>query len=361
MRKWIFKCLILIVGLGCNSKGPHLKEIHSIHKEFKDFITIDDKIFALDLENKLVQINPTAEGYRIVATQVQAFGPMQSSEIIVVTQSGEIKSYDFKKAVWTKRGTTTVEVKGIIPVDKNVYLWTDSGIIDYRTGKLYENDSSYNSQIKDSGLPPNAIAVDSDKNIWLSFNFGEWGGDLVVFSTQEEQYLHPKLKNYDFNLLAIQDILVSKEAVYLMPEGYSLQLAPILEVENLSSRVLFQPKEKKEKVISEDGGEGYSIKRPFAISAGAIDNQKNKIYVGTFENKIWEGDLSMDLSKEINWKEIANITDYQNQNDTDSKEFPVIDNVSIIKLENMKNKGFAFLPFEGGIGYLKKDQLKVFK
>ena len=359
MRKWIFKCLILIVAVGCNSKEPHFKEIHSVHGEFKDFVAMDDNIFALDQENNLVQINPASEGYEIIETQVQTFGPMQSSEIIVVAQSGEIESYDPRRAVWTKRGTTTVEAKGIIPVDGNIYLWTDSGMMDYKTGKLYENDSSYNSQIRDSGLPPNAIAVDNDKNIWLSFNFGEWGGDLVVFSTQEERYLHPQLEDYDFNLLAIQAILVGNEEVYLIPEGYSLKLAPILEVENLTSKVLFYPKEKKEKVISEDGTDGYSLKRPFAISAGVIDNQENKIYIGTFDNKIWEGDLSMDLSKESNWKEIANINHYLN--DTTNGEFPLINNTSILKLGKMKGNGFAFLHFEDGIGYLKNGQLKVFK
>lgn len=366
MRKWIFKCLFLIGVIGCNSKEPHFKEIHFKHREFKDFIVVDDQIFALDVANNLVQINPISEGYRFVESQVHAFGPWQGNGIIIVTQSGVIKTYDLKKNAWTKRGATAVEVEGIIPVDDNIYLWTELGILDYETGKFYTTDSScsYNRQIKNSGLPPNSIAVDDDKNIWLGFDIGEWGGDLVVFNTQNKKYLYPQLAGMDFNLMPMQAILAGDEAVYLLFGSLYLPLGPILEVKDFSSKTVFQPKEKRVKVIYEDGTEGYSIKRPFEIGAGAIDKEENKIYFSTFfGNKIWEGDLSRDLSKESSWEVISNLEEYLNQNDLDSEGFPMIDNVLITKLEKMKDGNFVFLHFENGIGYLNlnRGQLKVFK
>ncbi|WP_224998734.1 hypothetical protein [Cesiribacter sp. SM1] len=171
--RWISELLVLIVVIGCHAKQPPYKEIHSKYLEYKDFAVVDEQIFALDTENKLVEINPVSEGYQLIETHVQAFGSIQEDQIIVVTQGGEIKSYAPNKNVWTTWGITTLAVEAVIPVGENIYLWTDSGMVDYKTGTCYERDSSYSKQLKHPDLLPQAIAVDKDENIWLSFHLGE--------------------------------------------------------------------------------------------------------------------------------------------------------------------------------------------
>jgi hypothetical protein len=56
--------------------------------------------------------------------------------------------------------------------------------------------------------------MDSEGNIWLGYNHGEWGGDIYIFSTKENKFIVPQLKDFDITLNPIFAFSEAPDGVY---------------------------------------------------------------------------------------------------------------------------------------------------
>ncbi len=180
-----------------------------------------------------------------------------------------------------------------------VFLITQKGVYIPEDERLfYENAfTGPRSRIFTFGWSPSCFVLDPDQNIWLGFGAGEWGGEIIIFSTWYKRFtnLNEKLKRKCYiepvrSLFLIDTIVhASTSLMHMGPPRSTL-----LTIKDTCSKIF--------------ESEAYSD-----ISINKFNN--NQIYIGpTIYNQsdnsiyfycqfgVYKGNIKDDLSQFKNWK-----------------------------------------------------------
>ncbi len=128
---------------------------------------------------------------------------------------------------------------------------TRHGIVSVDRNENYVPAQSNNNQIhfQENSMPvPSCSYIDSQDNIWLGFAFGEWGGDLHIFSTSKREFIKTDLKALNITLSPILSVFEDKNnRIYITSglmhfsySGYLVQVTNFVETQTYdkgSSRV----------------------------------------------------------------------------------------------------------------------------
>nr|WKN37210.1 hypothetical protein K4G66_00620 [Tunicatimonas sp. TK19036] len=339
--------ILLLVLSSCLPNANETEQHDSTSDSFKDFVICQNYVAAIDSENNLLLIDLEGNEYRKIDGDISTLITLPNNNLMIAKKKGELKSYNLDTNQWAEIGVVKEDVLMIArTTDSSIYLITESEIINFDNKKTYEFDQSLNPQVRVNHLksPPKAMAVDQENNIWLGFDYGEWGGDLMVFSTIENRYLEPKINAYQIELFPIESIASDKDKIFVFcGSGHSPDAGPILEFDSLVARIIFQSNASLVEVKNEEGKKDYVHRPGRNIDAGTIDVDKNRIYRVSGDELV-EGNLSKDLSLEENWTVISELN---------------LELTSIVKLEKVKKNAFVYLIDDGKIGVLRDNRIRV--
>ena len=360
MKLIIAFLLIILAFCNCSNSSPYevinVTEGTGKKQGFIDFTLSGNKIWAItgnsslitfDLQNEHKSKVSLDEGVKIIALAKDKNGSIVFADTKNRFGRNEAGHWSFTNAYKSR-------IKEIFYTKRNdEYLLTDTGILNVKQNKSYLPDSSLNHQLR---LPYAFRAyactyIDSQDNIWLGYNHGEWGGDIYIFSTVENRFIAPKLKGFEIELSPIFAFTEGPEGVYFsgglshlgMTSGY-LGL-----FQNFTSKTLFQ-NEYSEWPRDSIKREGYYI--------GPINYNQwdNSLYFYT-QHGFYRCASNTDISKVKNWENVLKpelLWHYSQKNATGFE-------MNVSKILNTGPGAFMFLTELNGIGYFNDNKLIMFQ
>lgn len=204
-----------------NSTTVPFNEINVTDKSpgFIDFIIADTKIWAITNDSLLVtfdiESNQKSKIRFNTPLKVRAIAKDKQGNIVIADTENRIGKYE--NGNWSFTNKFQSPIKAIFYTKQNdAYLLTDAGILDVKHNQSYLPESSLNNQLK----LPNAFRrratslLDNYGNIWLGYNHGEWGGDIYVFSTNENKFIAPIPIDFEINLNPIFSFTEAPDGIY---------------------------------------------------------------------------------------------------------------------------------------------------
>lgn len=213
---------LLSISLALNSCKAQTHETHYITGVIKG-----SKLLALTVRGSInsFDINTGAA----IDTNIQL---PKAITAIAINKKGEVFVADKDNTITILNETSTT-FKQVRKVSDKVYaMLFDSkdrlyvlgakGITDVVTGKVYYPDTSFrlNRQINVAWSAPSADFMDNNDNIWIGADYGEWGGQLIVFDTRNKRFVkldaaNAKKGNYSiFQLSGIASFCTDGVNVY---------------------------------------------------------------------------------------------------------------------------------------------------
>ena len=253
---------------------------------------------------------------------MDVFALDRQGNLIVSDKRNQIKRLDRRTQQWTSLPTFLGKLYGFaFDSQNNNYLITNRGIINTHARTIHFPDSTkfLNTQSlnKEAWHNQPTFLRDKHNRIWLGFDYGEWGGDVFCFDTQQQTYLTLTIESGTLNgnpvsgFCETQDhIYLSSGLVHFFAHGrifkFSQRTArPLLQTDDRETPIVttvVNPKtgvKTKKKIIRFQGGEYIG---PIAY------NSLDKCLYFYSQSGIFKGDLTKDLSTINNWQKVLKPT-----------------------------------------------------
>jgi hypothetical protein len=137
---------------------------------------------------------------------------------VIADKKHDIKRYHAAGNDWETIGRYDSSLFGIVFDSRNqCYIITAKGIQDLATGKYYFTDHSNNFErtILTRWAEPSAYYIDRNDNIWVGFDYGEWGADLLVFNTINKEFVKPDFQKVKITYYPVQSFFEDSVSVYV--------------------------------------------------------------------------------------------------------------------------------------------------
>ncbi|MBT1686852.1 NHL repeat-containing protein [Dawidia soli] len=361
-RLVLLMAIVVFLSSGCRERACGLSTIvpldsidvdsvnHSLGT-FTDFHIIDSTVLLLTDSGKLFRVPMDALGTspEFLLDSVTAFTASADGSICASRENGSV---DRLTRMGTARVTSIDSTVHILRFNsKNVgYAVTDRGIISLSSSKLFFPDSLQNSPftIDDFWNKPRCAFVDSDDNLWVGFNYGEWGGNIVVFDTKTEQFKMIEFDTLRPSSAPIMSLFEGKNGVIYATSGLMhFDIAGgIFAIENFKAKLIY---DKFAWNVSENDITNVGE----YIGPGAF-NEKNKqvLYYSNlgFSYASYEDGLFCSVSY---WKPRL-LWRY-------GQSMAVGYGMNVTKIQFTKNGSLVFLTTANGIGFLNGDHLIFYK
>lgn len=273
--------------------------------QFKDYIVADSVIWALTIDGKLklFDIETGKQSGKKISnnSEILLISKDKLGNIVIVDKNSEINKWSEQLNSWEVISRCEGTIYGILFSSKNkCYAIMNFGIRDVESNEAFVPKYSMNSQITYKGTwrNPSCYFIDKRDNIWIGFDYGEWGGDLFVFNSTEKKYLTPSFDDFEMGLSPVRSFFEDSFSVYLssgLDHLYSTS-GDIVRFDNFKPTPLF----------SSDTHWNNSEKRDSFISGEyigpAVFNYFNNSIYYYSQYGIFSGNKTLDLSKKENWK-----------------------------------------------------------
>ncbi|MCC3158962.1 hypothetical protein LJ737_17090 [Hymenobacter sp. 15J16-1T3B] len=234
----------------------------------------------------------------------------------------------------------------------NLFTITTAGIGAASSGKVYFPKKSPNSQInlQSTWGKPAAYFIDSADRIWVGFGYGEWGGNVFVFDTQEKQFLAPDFGEFRIELNPIKSIFEANSTVYLTCGLHHFTASGcIVGFTNLQARFLLQSEAARD---SADGK--FFVKSGEYIGPGAFNASNQCLYFYS-QNGIFRGPAQSDLSRLANWEKVVQPKLHWTNGQRDAVGSPM----NVLKIAFTADNTLVFLSQNDGIGLFDGRALRM--
>ncbi|WEK37187.1 MAG: hypothetical protein P0Y53_06715 [Candidatus Pseudobacter hemicellulosilyticus] len=188
-------------------------------EDYIDFINIGDHVWAITVDSSVVKFDLKGkQGIKKVfddSIKVTVIAKDRNDNIVVVDAMNRIGKYEAGK--WRFANTGQSNITAIFYTSSNKeYLVTDSGIINTESNKTYFPDSALIAQMgRYYGMMEYTSALlDNRDNIWLGYNYGEWGGNIFIFNTAENRFIHPSTRNMNLEEYPIFSLAQGPDGIY---------------------------------------------------------------------------------------------------------------------------------------------------
>ncbi|UOQ70943.1 hypothetical protein [Hymenobacter cellulosilyticus] len=234
----------------------------------------------------------------------------------------------------------------------NLFTITPRGIAAAATGKLYFPEKSPNKQVqlKASWGTPSAHFIDSADRIWVGFGYGEWGGNLFIFDTQQKVFLTPDLGEFRIELNPVKSFFEGQSTVYLTCGlHHFLTHGCVIAFSDLKARPLLNSESARD---SADGK--FFVKPGEYIGPGAFNASSQSVYFYS-QNGIFRGDTRADLSTLAKWENMVRPKlDWKN-GQRDAVGSPM----NVLKMAFTEDNNLVFLSQNNGIGVFDGSSLRM--
>ena len=325
--------------------------------QFEDVLIHENEIWALTSKGS-VNIFGTSDGKKIekelgLKTTVIALAKDKNGKIVIVDGNNIIRRYE--GGDWKDIGQSGSTVSGLV-FDNNNRGFTigESGVTDIRNGQIYFSNETLNSQIqyKNSWSKKSRFMIDKRDNIWIGFGYGEWGGNMFIFNTDQRQFIKPNIDSFKMELLPIKSFFEDSINVYLSAGLQHMTTSgAIIQFENFKAKILF--KSESHWGSPDKKGAQYMESGQY-IGPGGFNPFNHCIYFYS-QFGIYKGEPKKDLSKIENWDLILKPRLKWTSGQPDAVGSPM--NVS--KLVFIDKDRFIFVSQNDGIGFFDGNALKM--
>ncbi|QKZ13345.1 hypothetical protein [Spirosoma sp. KUDC1026] len=331
--------------------------------QYKDFLLSDKAIWVLTtggevriIDHKYKKINKTIRDDAAITHLARD----RQGIIVVADNLNRLKTYNEATDSWQIRQTLTNTILGLVFDSHNRgYAITDKGIQDLATGQLYFSKLSRlaNQTLhEDRWENVSCFHMDNDNNIWVGFDFGEWGGKLFIFDTHRKTFVKPILADTEERLYPVASFSEDSTSVYVSAamNHKMTSESTISHFKNFQETLLFVSKADWKKPVQVDTEVAVPTTQGENIQSVSYSPYDNALYF-TSQNGIFRGTLPDNLSTPQHWQQIA-MTNISAQNS--SSKAILVPN-SIDKIAVVKKNTLIFLSQFDGVGILENGRVTM--
>ena len=355
---------LLTLLLGCEQQ-PKYSEVSTKQKGYKNFVLFNDSIIALGADNELVSIDPQRRVITPIAKNIVLINTI--NEGFTFTDISNIIKFNNSSSKISNPIPDSMDIAGLIQLPtEEVYIVTNEAIIDVATNELFvfKDAPLSNDQIPiHSGIIPKSFALDKGGNIWVGFDYGEWGGELIVLNTANRSFEKIELGEIDLNLCHIDNLTQTNSGVLLSYGKGHGSSGGLVHFKNLKPDMILESKDSLIQFIH-NGKQAERWDLGFEIGPVTYSPLNNKIYFYS-NGRILSGELTQGLPNESYWKEEFTFYDFIEHGigelDTIFGEERFYPNIMIIKLALLDTGNYVFLTMNDGIGMIQNGSLTMYK
>lgn len=383
-------------------KDSTFQTLHLTNQDYKDFVVDREKnIWAITQNNELVVINLNTLALNTqienLANVVCISQSKKDSQMLIGTLDKQIKKYNRLKQEWEILATEQHSIQQVFETtnDEIFYLF-EEGIRKVGDSTLYQFDcedffsverqiscmDNRQSLIKYLNQNISANYVDNKDRIWLGYDFGEWGGDMLLFDTKKKDFcqldtnkslylvMHPVRQIFGnqieklFVLGSINHMgMVMGEIFYLDSLDKIIGITNDNKSNDFIDKIDFDKlsKRKQKHLINSLNDVARQkrkedINRNEYIGAGAYNPSDSSLYFYS-HNGFFRGYLKDDLTKRKNWQLIINPLLKWDWGMPHAVGSPM----NVYKIEMIGTKSFVFGSTKNGIGYFDGKKLVMLK
>jgi len=340
----LFTYLNFISACSGQIRKAEVIEKKNSNYQYKDFVNDGEKLWGLTTDGKLSLFDanngdPIPDKVRNDSVII-ILAKDKEGNIVIGDKSKSIKRYEKHSNSWITLFKFDNTLLGLVFDSKNnYYLLTDKGIFDCLGKKYFYPDSSLNDQIQHGAgwFREPVFMTDTNDNIWIGFGYGEWGGELFIFSTIDKKFIIPQLKGFPITLNPIKSIFESNESVYVTSGLMHFSTSgSIAKFDDFHSSVIFESEAPKRANIETIDGE--------YIGPGAFNKADSCIYFYS-QNGIFKGNPGKDLTRIENWIKVLQPKLHWSDGQPDAIGSPM----NVLKLKFINDK-LVFVSQNDGIG-----------
>lgn len=294
--------------LSQKNKDLYTKVTTISNTPLKECYITQKNIWILREDGSIILINK--ESYDIVdslkfSERIVAMGKSRNDTIYAATDEGSIfRIFDNWDTNFLWR--THQRVKSFVfSSDNSCFLITGKGIYDpQKTDRLYYENAHSNPMINRFNFhdwDPSSTFIDRENNIWLGFSAGEWGGDIVIFSTDKMNFTRFKEKQKDFCYTRpVRSFFQIDTVMYAITSLQHMMTinSSIIEITDTCRYYFESPVYKGN---SYDSAENLYKKQEIYMGPAAFNNDDSSIYFYC-QFGVFKGNIKNDLGKLKNWK-----------------------------------------------------------
>lgn len=330
--------------------------IFNTHGSYRDFVVTRKGVVALSESGKLFRWEPGSRRAKRLTDRsgISAIALDKDDNIYFVERDKNIYRYDATGKLNLAGRLDSVIHRLAINSRNEVFAITSYGIHSMDTQQKFFPDSLPNNPfvIPRFWYKPSCTLVDSADNLWIGFDYGEWGGNLISFNTITRKFNPILFDSVLISLLPVMSVFAGENKTIYATTGmmHFTVSGAILAIQNHKARVIYDRLSKPEEFHDylQTG-----ISKGEYIGPGAFDHASGQLlyysndgfFYATFSGNLFCKGLY--YKPRLTWEQ--------------GQKMAVGPGMNVTKIHFLGDREFLFLTSESGIGYLNHDKLTFFE
>ncbi|WP_022824959.1 hypothetical protein [Hymenobacter norwichensis] len=314
---------------------------------YRDLIVVKNQVWGLTESGHIKVYKSTGEEVKVDSVSDASAELITNAGNDVVVQTGtKIQQWSSTDSTWRVIGSLRSKAFALVVNSKHhVFAITDKGVLDVATNKTLLPASSPNDQLTKltSLRKPTTWFLDRQDNLWLGFGYGEWGGNVFTYDTQNHRFIDLKFHDFQINLHPIKSFFHLKSSVgFSSGMQHMMNSGAIGEFNNFNARTLYDTRADRDT---------STTKQPFVIhpvpyiGPAVYEPETDHIYFYSSLG-VFEGKYSGDLSRLTNWKKLFEPKLHWRIGQPDAVGSPM----NVLKMLSLGNGKLVLLTQNDGVG-----------
>lgn len=200
MKNYI-KLLLLFCYFLANSQNIFSKDnitstqINLSNTEYKDFVLLQNRIYALTKNNDFVSIDFKNDKIKTVKNNISSIAKKSNGEIIFGSKDGKIFLLNKKEEI-KQIDKVDAEILSILITSKDKYVvYTKKSVYFNKENYVPKKETNFYGKgtAKHKGvelIEPDYIYLDKLNFVWFTFDEGEFGGNVCFFDTNKKEFIY---------------------------------------------------------------------------------------------------------------------------------------------------------------------------
>jgi 3-methyladenine DNA glycosylase AlkC len=196
LMKTYLKYLLLFISVwGTAQTNITENNISLMNTEYKDFITINNLIYALTQNSEFVSIDLKTNNFKRIKDNITAIAKKSNNEIIFGSKDGTVSILTKNQKI-KQIDKVNAEIFSILINSKDKHIIYSNKSIRYnKIDYIPEKKTNFYGKVmaKFTGtklIEPDYIYLDKMNFLWFAFDEGEWGGNICFFDLNKKEFIY---------------------------------------------------------------------------------------------------------------------------------------------------------------------------